>query len=189
MRFHLALPELKTLGVITLTPGLMRSAQVVMCFGLPGRTMNETMEFVTMPLVGVRSHELDTRPALTTLVMSGVEREVHEVGGQPVDHRGGLGARGPEGGGDGDTRPGLGLGEGGGQRAVGGLWRRVGHQVDGAARGGAGRKGGEGQPAEGQGTDGGGAAGGAAAAARGAGGRGGVRGVFVHPGNLIHVGR
>ena len=52
MMFHLALPELKTLGVMTPTPGLIRSAQVVMCLGLPGRTMNETMEFVTIPLVG-----------------------------------------------------------------------------------------------------------------------------------------
>ena len=49
--------------------------------------------------------------------------------------------------------PGLGLGEGGGQGAVGGLGRRVGHQVGGAARGGAGREGGEGQAAEGQGGD------------------------------------
>src|ERR1700733_11474935 len=83
MRFHLALPELKTLGVITLTPGLMRSAQVVMCLGFPGRTMNETMEFVTMPLVGVRSHEFETRPALTTLVMSGVSEKLTRSAGSP----------------------------------------------------------------------------------------------------------
>src|SRR5271167_4651353 len=83
MRFHLALPELKTLGVITLTPGLMRSAQVVMCFGLPGRTMNETMEFVTMPLVGVRSHELETRPALTTLFMSRASEKLRRSAGSP----------------------------------------------------------------------------------------------------------
>src|SRR5271170_5843181 len=83
MRFHLALPELKTLGVTTPTPGLMRSAQVVMCLGLPGRTMNETMEFVTMPLVGVRSHELDTRPAFTTLVMSGVSEKFTRSAGSP----------------------------------------------------------------------------------------------------------
>src|ERR1700722_2493592 len=84
MRFHLALPELKTLGVITPTPGLMRSAQVVMCLGLPGRTMNETIEFVTMPLVGVRSHELATRPALTTLVMSGVSEKFRRSAGSPL---------------------------------------------------------------------------------------------------------
>src|SRR5580698_9464355 len=83
MRFHLALPELKTLGVMTLTPGFTRSAHVVMCLGLPGRTMNDTMEFVTMPLVGVRSHELETRPALTTLVMSGVSEKFTRSAGRP----------------------------------------------------------------------------------------------------------
>ena len=79
----MALPELNTLGVITLTPGFTRSAQVVMCLGLPGRTMNETMEFVTMPLVGVRSHELATSPALTTLVMSGVREKFTRSAGRP----------------------------------------------------------------------------------------------------------
>ena len=83
MRFHLALPELKTLGVITCTPDFMRSAQVVMCLGLPGRTMNETIEFVTMPLVGVRSHELETRPALTTLAMSGLSEKLTRSAGSP----------------------------------------------------------------------------------------------------------
>ena len=45
--------------------------------------MNETMEFVTMPLVGVRSHELETRPALTTLVMSGVSEKLTRSAGSP----------------------------------------------------------------------------------------------------------
>src|SRR5271165_4527047 len=83
MRFHLALPELKTLGVMTPTPGFVRSAQVVMCLGFPGRTMKETMEFVTIPLVAFWSHELDTRPALTTLVMSGVREKFTTSAGRP----------------------------------------------------------------------------------------------------------
>jgi len=49
MRFQRALPELNGFGVTTLTPGLVRSAQVVMCFGLPLRTTKTTTEFVTMP--------------------------------------------------------------------------------------------------------------------------------------------
>src|SRR5258708_7832785 len=84
MMFHLALPELKTLGVITCTPDLTRSAQVVMCLGLPGRTMNETTESVTMPLVGPLAHELDTRPALTTLVMSGSSEKFTTSAGSPL---------------------------------------------------------------------------------------------------------
>ena len=81
--FHFALPELNTLGVITCTPDFTRSAQVVMCFGLPGRTTNETMELVTMPLVGPLSHELDTSPALTTLSMSGAREKLRRSAGSP----------------------------------------------------------------------------------------------------------
>ena len=83
MMFHLALPELKTFGVMTCTPGFTRSAQVVMCLGLPGRTMKETMESVTMPLVGPASHELATRPALTTLAMSGSSEKFTRSAGSP----------------------------------------------------------------------------------------------------------
>ena len=54
-----------------------------MCFGFPGRTMKETMEFVTIPLVALRSHELETRPALTTLVMSGVKEKLTMSAGSP----------------------------------------------------------------------------------------------------------
>ena len=54
-----------------------------MCLGFPGRTMKETMEFVTMPLVGPWSHELETRPALTTLVMSGSSEKFTRSAGSP----------------------------------------------------------------------------------------------------------
>src|ERR1700683_1766012 len=83
MMFHLALPELNTLGVITCTPDFTRSAQVVMCLGFPGRTMKDTMESVTMPLVGPLSHELETSPALTTLSMSGSSEKLTTSAGRP----------------------------------------------------------------------------------------------------------
>src|ERR1700724_3464020 len=84
MMFHFALPELNTLGVITPTPGFTRSAQLVMCLGLPGRTTNETMESVTMPLVGPLSHELETRPAFTSLAMSGSSEKLTRSAGRPL---------------------------------------------------------------------------------------------------------
>jgi hypothetical protein len=67
----LAAPEVNGLGVSTSTPGLSRSAQVLMFFGLPGRTMNETIDVVTRPLVGVWFHSGATMPASTRRVMSG----------------------------------------------------------------------------------------------------------------------
>src|SRR5271165_347602 len=84
MMFHLALPELNTFGVITPTPGFTRSAQVVMCLGFPGRTTKLTMESVTIPLVGPLSHDFDTRPALTTLVMSGLSEKLTTSAGSPL---------------------------------------------------------------------------------------------------------
>src|SRR5208283_4734845 len=84
MMFHFALPELNTLGVMTCTPDFTRSAQVVMCLGLPGRTTKETMESVTMPLVLPLSHELDTRPALTSLTMSGLREKLTRSAGSPL---------------------------------------------------------------------------------------------------------
>ena len=48
--FQRAPPDWKGLGVTTWTPGLMRSFQLLMCFGLPFRTTKTTTEFVTMPL-------------------------------------------------------------------------------------------------------------------------------------------
>ena len=48
--FHFAAPEVNGFGVRTLTPGLSRSSQVWMCFGLPLRTISETTERETMPL-------------------------------------------------------------------------------------------------------------------------------------------
>src|ERR1700722_1974551 len=83
MRFHLALPELKGLGVITWTPGLTRSAQVLMCLGFPWRTMNDTIESVTMPLVGPLSQLLETSPAETSFSMSGSREKFTTSAGRP----------------------------------------------------------------------------------------------------------
>ena len=152
MMFHLALPELKTLGVMTPTPGLTRSAHVVMCLGFPGRTMKLTMELVTMPLVGALVPRARDQAGLDQLGHVGLEREVHDVGRQPVDHRGGLGARGAEGGGDGHAAARLGGGEVLVEHRVGRLGRRVGHQADRAALR-AGRQRREGEGSEGEGAD------------------------------------
>ena len=49
MMFHLAPPEVNGLGVMTSTPGLSRSSQVLMPLGLPLRTAKTTTELVTKP--------------------------------------------------------------------------------------------------------------------------------------------
>ncbi len=54
-----------------------------MCLGFPGRTMKLTMESVTMPLVAFLFHELDTRPALTSFVMSGSSEKLTTSAGRP----------------------------------------------------------------------------------------------------------
>ena len=83
--FHFADPEDAGLGVITLTPGLTRSSQLVMCRGLPLRTRKTTTESVRMPWVGVWFQLLSTRPASTSLVDVRLERQVHLVGVQSTD--------------------------------------------------------------------------------------------------------
>ena len=70
--FQRALPEVEGFGVITSTPGLTRSSQPVMCLGLPLRTTSTTTESLTIPLSGFASQLLETIPALTRRVMSGV---------------------------------------------------------------------------------------------------------------------
>src|SRR4051794_14520820 len=70
--FHRALPEVDGLGVITSVPGLIRSFQPVMCFGLPLRTTNTTTESLDIPFWGLASQSLETMLSLTSRVMSGV---------------------------------------------------------------------------------------------------------------------
>src|SRR5262249_2014190 len=47
--FHFAEPEGNGSGVTTFTPDLVRSFQVWMCLGLPGRTTKATTESAAMP--------------------------------------------------------------------------------------------------------------------------------------------
>ena len=47
---HLAIPAVNGFGISTPTPGLTRSLQVLMCFGLPSRSPKTTTEFQTTPL-------------------------------------------------------------------------------------------------------------------------------------------
>src|SRR3954466_6385378 len=61
MTFHLAEPEEKTFGVTTSTPGLSRSSQLLMPFGLPLRTTRVATESVIMPLWGWEVQFLSTR--------------------------------------------------------------------------------------------------------------------------------
>ncbi len=48
--FHFAAPEVNGFAVTTWTPGLIRSSQRLIFFGLPGRTAKTTTELVTIPL-------------------------------------------------------------------------------------------------------------------------------------------
>src|SRR5215207_1631603 len=76
MMFHLAPPEVNGLGSMTSTPGLTRSSQVRMFLGLPLRTTNTTTDLVIMPLCWSAFQSLATRPASTSLVMSGSREKV-----------------------------------------------------------------------------------------------------------------
>src|SRR2546423_6369251 len=71
IRFHRAPPDANGFGVITCTPGLTRSSQVLMPFGLPLRVAITTTESVMMPLVASAFQSAGTRFALTRRVMSG----------------------------------------------------------------------------------------------------------------------
>ena len=83
--FHFAAPEVNGLGVSTLTPGLSRSSQVWMSFGLPLRTMSETTDLRHEALVRRWSAQSSaTRPALTRRVMSGSSENATTSAGRPA---------------------------------------------------------------------------------------------------------
>ena len=82
--FQRALPEVDGFGVITSTPGLIRSSQPVMFFGLPLRTTNTTTESLEKPFSGFASQSADTIPSLTRRVMSGVVENATTSAGWPV---------------------------------------------------------------------------------------------------------
>jgi hypothetical protein len=71
MMFHFAPPEVWTFGVTTCTPGLTRSAQSRIFFGLPRRTAKTTTERVTMPPHLLFFQVRATSPFFTSDVTSG----------------------------------------------------------------------------------------------------------------------
>src|SRR5262245_51601431 len=83
MTFHCAPPEVNGFGVSTCTPGLIRSFQVLMCFGLPSRTTKTATESVTIPFVGPRFQPFETRPAFTRVVTSGASENSTTSAGSP----------------------------------------------------------------------------------------------------------
>ena len=95
--FHFAAPDVNGLGVRTLMPGLSRSSQVWMFFGLPLRTMSETTDFDTRPLCALAAQSSDDQAGLDQARHVGREREGDDVGGQAGLDRAALVARGAEG--------------------------------------------------------------------------------------------
>src|SRR5215216_2488385 len=83
MTFQRAPPDANGLGSITSTPGLIRSSQVLMFFGLPLRTIRTTTESVTMPSCSFWFQLLSTSPASTSLVMSGSRENSTTSAGSP----------------------------------------------------------------------------------------------------------
>src|SRR5664279_3343143 len=76
MMFQRAPPEVNGFAVITWTPGLVRSVQVLMLFGLPFRVPMTTTERVIMPLYWSLFQSAATRFALTSRVMSGASAKL-----------------------------------------------------------------------------------------------------------------
>src|ERR1700750_1648454 len=81
--FHRALPDVDGFGVITSTPGLIRSSHPVMCFGLPLRTTITTTESLEKPFSELASQLDATIPSLTKRVMSGVVENATTSAGCP----------------------------------------------------------------------------------------------------------
>src|SRR5215471_3608055 len=83
MTFQRAPPERNGFAFTTLTPGLIRSFQDLMCFGLPGRVTNTVTESVTIPPCGSLVHFFETSPELVSLWMSGARANATTSAGRP----------------------------------------------------------------------------------------------------------
>src|SRR4051794_40013625 len=77
-------PELNGFGKTTWTPGLTRSSQVLMCFGLPLRRTNTTTDFETMPWYGLLAQFLSTSFADTSRSMSVAIEKLTTSAGRPA---------------------------------------------------------------------------------------------------------
>src|SRR3954470_24011924 len=84
MMFQRAPPDANGFGSITWTPGLVRSSQVLMFFGLPLRTASTTTEFVTNPLAAFLSQPAATFFASTSLLTSGASERATTSAGRPA---------------------------------------------------------------------------------------------------------
>ena len=94
--FQRALPEVDGFGVITSTPGLIRSSQPVMCLGLPLRTTNTTTRVAGEALLGIRVPVLGHDPVLDQPRHVRRGRERDHVGRLARVDRAALRARGAE---------------------------------------------------------------------------------------------
>src|SRR3569833_323652 len=77
-------PELNGFGKTTWTPGLTRSSQVLMCFGLPLRRPPTTTDFETMPWYLLLAHVLSTSFELTSRLTSVVIEKLTTSVGRPA---------------------------------------------------------------------------------------------------------
>ena len=83
MMFQRAPPEVNGFGVITWTPGLIRSSQVLMFFGLPLRVAMTTTESVIMPLYWSAFQLGGDQAGLDQPGDVGLEGERDDVGRRP----------------------------------------------------------------------------------------------------------
>src|SRR5215468_8918334 len=81
--FHLAPPLSEGSGVRIFTPGFVRSFQLWMCFGLPGRTMKPTTEVATTDWFGSCSQLCVISPAFCTIDTSGSREDAYTSAGNP----------------------------------------------------------------------------------------------------------
>src|SRR3954468_12425711 len=84
MTFHFAPPEVNGFGVITWTPGLIRSSQPLMFLGLPLRTSRTATEFDTKPLYLSLFQLASTSPLSTSLLTSGDSENATTSAGRPL---------------------------------------------------------------------------------------------------------
>ena len=82
--FHFAPPEVNGLGVITSTPSLVRSSQVLMFLGLPLRVASTTTELVTKPSYSSLFQSSATFFASTSLSTSGASDSATTSASRPA---------------------------------------------------------------------------------------------------------
>ena len=84
MTFQRAPPEVNGFALMTWMPGFVRSAHVLMFFGLPLRPTNTTIESVTLPLYCVLFQLVLMSPACESTEMSGARERLTTSAGSPL---------------------------------------------------------------------------------------------------------